>query len=331
LLSLLLLIPSVFFAVAPMLVFLSIVWWLDRYDREPIWLLLLTFLWGAIGGVLFGLVGSMTMLTPFLLPGLSGVNMDAVGAVLVAPLCEEPAKAIFLLIVLWNRCFDNTTDGFVYGAAAGLGFGMTENLLYFNSAAGGDLWSWGTTVVVRTFYSAVMHGLSTSLVGAALGFSRFRSWPALIASGILGLGAAMSVHALWNGLLTLDDAYGFGGMLHTLDLVIFPFEVLLAFCLFQLALFDEHRTLRKELEDEASRGTIPKDHPYILSSWIQRSRSHWVPPGLRKDRYIQASTALALRKRQAAMCPGPSGEFYRDEVYRLRRVLVLLLAPPARA
>ena len=69
-----------------------------------------------------------------------GVDPDTVaamvGPVLVAPLVEEPCKALFLAYVIWNRHFDNMTDGFVYGAAAGLGFGMTENLLYFVSACG---------------------------------------------------------------------------------------------------------------------------------------------------------------------------------------------------
>ena len=26
------------------------IWWLDRYEREPIWLVGLTFLWGGLGG-----------------------------------------------------------------------------------------------------------------------------------------------------------------------------------------------------------------------------------------------------------------------------------------
>ena len=35
---------SVVCAVVPMLVFLATIWWMDRYDREPLWLLGLTFL-----------------------------------------------------------------------------------------------------------------------------------------------------------------------------------------------------------------------------------------------------------------------------------------------
>ena len=50
---------------------------------------------------------------------------------MIAPLIEEPAKALCLLALYRSREFDNATDGFVYGAAAGLGFGMTENFFYF--------------------------------------------------------------------------------------------------------------------------------------------------------------------------------------------------------
>ena len=51
----------------------------------------------------------------------------------LAPLIEEPTKAIILFAIVRSRHFDNTTDGFVYGAAAGLGFAMTENFMYFGS------------------------------------------------------------------------------------------------------------------------------------------------------------------------------------------------------
>ena len=55
---------SLLSAVIPLVAFLGLVWWLDRYDREPIWLVLLTFAWGALGGVLFALLGSSLAMEP---------------------------------------------------------------------------------------------------------------------------------------------------------------------------------------------------------------------------------------------------------------------------
>lgn len=326
LVGLLLLIPSALSATLPMLTFLALIWWLDRYDREPIWLLALTFLWGAIGGVLFGIMGSLTLMSPLPYLPLDAALSDAASTVIIAPLAEEPAKAAFLLVVMWNRNFDNMTDGFVYGAAAGLGFGMTENFMYFTSVAfGGDATAWVQTVIIRTLYSAVMHASASSIVGAALGFARFRGCFTLVLSGAGGLGLAMAVHMLWNGLITLDVLSGGSGKLQTANMIIFPFEVLLLFVVFQLCLFEESHTIHRELADEASRGLIPQHHPAILASWLRRHRRDWVPRGVDHTRYVQATTSLALRKHQARMAPGPQGEFYRDEVYRLRRQVGALL------
>lgn len=324
--GILLLIPSLLCAVLPMVAFLAAVWWMDRYDREPLWLLTLTFLWGAIGGVLFGIAGSLTLMAPLMMVGASAQFSDTASTVIIAPLVEEPAKAAFLLVVLWNRQFDNMTDGFVYGAAAGLGFGMTENFMYFESVAfSGDAWGWVQTVIIRTLYSAVMHASATSIVGASLGFMRFRGCLSLTIGGAVGLLLAMAVHGLWNGLITLDMMWGGTGRIQTANMVLFPFEVLLLFCIFQLCLLEESLTIRRELEEEARNGVLPGDHPRILSSWLLRHRRTWLPDGVDHHRYVQAATSLAMRKKQARMVQGPAAEFYRDEVYRLRRQVRILL------
>ena len=122
-------IASTVCACVPMFCFLAAIWWLDRYDREPIWLLGLTFLWGAIGSIVAAVIGSITVEllvggATAVLGALLALDLEtlraASGPVLVAPLVEEPSKAVILLYVIWNRHFDNMTDGFVYGAAAGL-------------------------------------------------------------------------------------------------------------------------------------------------------------------------------------------------------------------
>lgn len=336
-LSIFLSIASTVCACVPMFLFLVVVWWLDRYDREPVWLLGLTFLWGAIGAVLFAVVGSSIVGAGItgalaLAGSIAGIDpqalVDASGPVVVAPMCEEPAKAVFLVYVIWNRHFDNMTDGFVYGAAAGLGFGMTENLLYFVSASG-DVVSWGQTVVIRTLYSAVMHATASSVVGACLGFARFRGFPALVGGGAVGLAVAMGIHALWNGLIALGEWSGVNTF--SLNLMLFPAEVLMVFLVFQVCLWDESRTIRRELVEEAEAGRIPYEHPAILSSWLRRLFPGWVPAGVDHQLYVQTATSLAMRKAQVRQMGSHAPEFYRDEVDRLRRQVELLLKPAATA
>ena len=313
-------------AAVPMLVFLSLVWWLDRYDREPIWLLGLTFAWGALGAIVLALIGSTLLLLPVaaIAPGVA----DATGAVVIAPLIEEPAKAFILLLIIWNKHFDNMTDGFVYGAAAGLGFGMTENFLYFASAAAtGNPWNWLFTVIIRTMYSAVMHASATSVVGATLGFARFRGCLALGLLAPVGLALGMGIHGLWNGLLTMDSLAHLGGMGFGANLLFFPFEFLFVFGIYQVCLFDESLTIRRELREESAAGLIPTEHAEILGSWWRRNRRSWVPAGVDHHRYVHTATTLALRKWQLAMSRGREEAFYKREVEKLRQQVGALLHP----
>lgn len=312
-------------AAIPMLGFLVLLWWMDRHDREPLWLLLLTFAWGAIGSVMLALAGSTAVMGA--LGSLLGATAaEELSAVLVAPPIEEPTKALILFAVMFSRHFDNASDGFVYGAAAGLGFAMTENFLYFtNYADPGQIVAWVQLVVVRTFYSGVMHACASSTVGAALGWARFRGWiPKLLALPV-GFGAAMGIHALWNGLLTLDELWD-TSIWSTINFALFPLEALTLFGLFQLALWEERAVLRRELADEVSQGLLPLDHARAIASWWRRRRPEWVPRGVPHWPYVRAATTLALRKHQARNASRRTYGFYADEVVRLRREVQGLLA-----
>ncbi|MBA2321627.1 MAG: PrsW family intramembrane metalloprotease [Deltaproteobacteria bacterium] len=305
LIQLALLAASAVCAVAPMVLLLVAVWWLDRYTREPVWIVGLTFLWGGIGAVLLALVFNTGL--DFALGALVGwlderMPTDlswvaaAAGPVVVAPLIEEPAKAIFLLFVLWNRHFDDMADGFLYGAAAGLGFGMTENFLYFAQTSQ-DPGVWMQTVLIRTAYSAVMHATATSIVGAAAAFGWFRERAALVASLAVGIPLAMAIHGLWNGILTAGDLGGFGDQALDVNLILLPLEVLGVLAVWQLCLWEESRTIRRELAEEASGGRLPAGHPERLASWWSRAWvTDWIPPGVDRALYLDTATSLAMRK-----------------------------------
>jgi RsiW-degrading membrane proteinase PrsW (M82 family) len=326
---------SVLCATVPMLAFLFLVWFLDRHDREPIWLFGLTFLWGAIGSILFALIGSSLAMVPLVLAcqlvepltGVPGAIMaDQLSAVLVAPLVEEPMKALILFAVMFSRHFDNATDGFVYGAAAGLGFGMTENFLYFVQVASmGDTFSWLMTVVIRTFFSALMHACATSCVGAMLGFARFRGLGWKIMALPIGFGVAIAIHATWNGLLTVDAFTG-SGLFTLANFVLFPLEFLTLFVVFQFALWDERRTIRRELADEVSNQVMPLGHAQAIAGYFSRSRAGWLDARIPQGAYVKAATTLAIRKHQCRNASQGAYGFYSDEVLRLRKEVQALQA-----
>lgn len=321
---------SVACAVIPLCIMAAALWWLDRHEREPIWVLGLTFLWGAFGATLISLL--LNTSASLALEAAFGAELAGRWTpVVVAPLVEEPAKALFLPLVWMSRHFDNTVDGFVYGAATGLGFAMTENLLYFwqvASLASYDpmqgLQAWAQTVGMRTCYSAVLHASASAMLGAGLGFARFRGPLVRLTAIPAAIAIAMVMHGTFNGLVTLGGE-GIGPeWTWTLNLVLMPLEALAVFLLFQLALLSERRAIARELSREARLGTLPEAHvPYIVSS-LRRSGRGWCPPQVDRRAYVRASIHLGLRLRQATMRPDEG--FHEEDVQRLRRELKSLLA-----
>ena len=310
---------SVFFATVPILAYLFAIWWMDRYDREPVWLLLLTFAWGAIGGILLALIGSFAL--DLSMGAVFGVHSggEAMDTVFVAPVVEEMTKGLFLLLIFARRDFDNTTDGIVYGAAAGLGFAMTENFLYFISAYWqGGAGSWAQTVFLRTLFSGVMHGCSTATLGASLGYIKYAEGRARkFVMPILGLMTAMGLHAFWNGSLVWAGESE-SGVPFAVALIGIPFYVTLLLALTQVSLVYESRTIAAELREEAALGIIPEAHLAILPSFFRRAGNGWLPKGVIKRRYVPLATTLAFRKFQRKRCAASEAQSFDEEITKLR-------------
>jgi len=271
-----------------------------------------------VGAVAITLAGDRLLAEP--LVGLLSIDdPHRFRVVVLAPLLEEPAKALALLLLARTARFESTTDGFVFGAAAGLGFALSENLIYFHGAAdAGDGALLAGVLALRTLYSALMHAVATAAIGAAVGYVKFRNGRRRVLVPLLGLAVAVGVHALWNGLL--EAALGGRLALGLLDLVLFPIEFALLFLLFQLALLDERRIIRRELQEEADLGVLPARHLAFLAAYARRARPDWLPAGMDGRRYIRQATALAFRKHQLQVNAEPG--YYADEITRLRRDLV---------
>ncbi len=202
----LLLLPAVVIAFGVTLFFL---WWVRRIEvnhREPWRVVLTAFILGAVVTVIGGaflesfLLLSLQDFIHTYLPidiGLIGV----LGAIFIAPVAEELMKA--LGIIAMRSHIDEVEDGIVYGAAVGLGFAATENVLYFASAisVGGAIALAGTAII-RSLSSTLLHLGATGLSGYGFGlyYGRCRGkarW------GIYVFGA-MLFHGVFNLLASLQ-------------------------------------------------------------------------------------------------------------------------------
>lgn len=166
----------------------------ERYQPEPWSSVLRAFTWGASGAVLLAVLIELVFapsdaLTPI------GVSSALVSAVIVAPVVEEATKGLGL------RWIDDrhveVEDGLVYGAAVGLGFSATENVVYGISAwLDGGVVGLAATVAVRTFTSSLLHATASALLG--YGVWRRRAGHGGQASILVAYGAAVLLHAVFN-------------------------------------------------------------------------------------------------------------------------------------
>jgi RsiW-degrading membrane proteinase PrsW (M82 family) len=191
---------GLFLAVMPVPFYLAFALWVDRFEPEPPWLLVLAFVWGAAIAVFFSL----------LFNGLhEGIMTEVVGAasasllttVVAAPFVEELTKgAALLLLFFWKRDhFDNVTDGIVYASMVGLGFAMTENVQYYGESFATPYPGPAAVFVLRGMLGPFSHPLFTSMTGIGFGAAResSRSWVKWVAP-LGGLATAMLLHAAWN-------------------------------------------------------------------------------------------------------------------------------------
>ena len=308
-------IASVVAAALPVMAYVVFIWWLDRYEREPFWLVVSTFVYGATVSVGIALDGNQ------LLAALTNSDFADL-AQYIAPIVEEPAKASILFILLLSRNFDNTTDGLVYGAAAGLGFAMTENYLYFRQGyeVGGQQ-VWWQLVVLRSTMTALMHCAASATFGAFIGAFRYHSrrkqW---LVGPLIGYGVSVIIH------------YGFNSsMLRNQGDVGLGLVVVAGFTLFvvtQGVLALEHSQLRRALTKESEAGVLPLLHAQTIPYYLKRKRPEWLEGYEHVDRepYIEAATKLAFRLDQARRpgCPPQVS----GEVEALRATIAEMLAAP---
>lgn len=309
-----LVVASIFAAVIPMSTYLVLIWLIDRYDREPFKLVLKNYLWGALGAIILALIGSYLLSAIFSF-FVDKKELNDISTFFVAPFVEEITKGLFLLITIRNRKFDNLTDGIVYGGAIGLGFGMTENFLYFISYTS-SISDWVTIVTIRTLFSAVMHCVSTATFGAALGFAKFKTGYSKVMIPLLGLFTAMLIHFTWNFSISFESTamLGFLFMIVTIGIFI---------TVFLISVLSERRIIYNELLEEANNGLIPFDHLNILNS-PKRNKFGWVDESIRKL-YIRAATTLAFRKMEFKKSKGSSRIFYMEDIEYYRNFIKNLL------
>jgi RsiW-degrading membrane proteinase PrsW (M82 family) len=151
-------------SLAPVFIIAFYVYYRDKYEREPIWLLLKALIAGCLITV------PVIFIERFLsskMPELSNTGTAFYDAFLVAGFTEELFKYIAFILLIWNnKNFNEKFDGIVYAVFISLGFAGIENILY--------VFQHGEHVgYIRMVISVPAHALFGITMGYYLGLAKF--------------------------------------------------------------------------------------------------------------------------------------------------------------
>ncbi len=199
-------------AILPVPIYVMLLLWIDRYESEPLWMLATAFFWGALIAVFIAMIFNTGIALVAAVATHSEDIGESVGAVISAPIVEESAKALILVILFfWKKDeFDGIVDGIVYAGMVGLGFAMTENILYYGRAVQHGAGVLTFVFILRGMAAPFSHPLFTSMTGIGLGWSR-QSQNSFVkfAMPVLGYMLAILMHATWNGSAAFGGGVGF--------------------------------------------------------------------------------------------------------------------------
>ncbi|MEC7858652.1 MAG: PrsW family glutamic-type intramembrane protease, partial [Bacteroidota bacterium] len=151
-------------SISPGIFIMIVIYNLDSEDQEPLWLLALCFIFGAINlhidvDILEYVFGFINMDNIFLQLG---------GEALTVAITEEMLKFLVVILIIYpNKAFDEPFDGIVYAVFVGMGFATAENLTFVLQG--------NTSVALFRMLSAIpAHFVFAVIMGYYLGIAKSR-------------------------------------------------------------------------------------------------------------------------------------------------------------
>jgi protease PrsW len=260
----------------PMVFYAVVLWSLDRYEKEPLSLLVASFLWGAIPSVILALILQIVLDIPLLaVAGSSQLTYDLLGSSVVAPLTEEGVKALalMLLLLVLHREIDSPVDGLIYGGMIGFGFAAVENVFYLLGAlAEGGVGGAVGLALLRAGVFGLNHAMYTGFtgLGVALALELRSKWLGAL-SIMVGFAFSVGAHALHNALATF---IAYGGLMALLLAVVVDWVGVLALVgVAAAAFFVERRRIRAYATTLLAPAGITQDEIAMLLSTFRRRQA----------------------------------------------------------
>jgi protease PrsW len=151
-------------SLAPVIVIAIYIYIRDKYEREPVTMLLKGLFLGALATFMVIGVGAILHL---LVPQDSSLVSLLYQSFIVAGLNEEFFKFLPFMLFIWkDRNFNENFDGIVYAVFISLGFAGVENIFYVIEGGIG-------TGIVRAFTAVPAHALFGVVMGYFISKAKF--------------------------------------------------------------------------------------------------------------------------------------------------------------
>lgn len=297
-------------------------WWVDRYDREPLPRFVVTVLLAAAAGVLLWRVPQAAWWQGLEIGG-PGFQVDWSGVWTVAALRLSVLLAV-LGVFARRSHLDSPLDGLIFGVAAGAGLAATGLVSVSWVTSGLHLDIWVTAI------SIVSAGCA---VGSGLGWARLGSmwWLQLaqMAAGVAAGGLALLSPPLVAELSERTDG-ALAGWVWAVEVggaLALPLVVVVTFA--WPLIRAERELLERSLTEEAGFGVLPEWLPARAARLRRRADATWWPRRDERRTLNRLLVELAIKKVRLTSLGPDAARVYGLEVGRLRHRLRLLLDPAA--
>lgn len=183
-------------ALAPVVVILIYIYVKDKYEKEPIGLLVKNFLLGAIVSIIITVVLGFAANIIFPVTDEKDIFQQFVKAFFVVALVEEFSKYIIVKYYSQKKTdFNEPFDGIVYAVVVSMGFAALENVLY--------VYQYGVaTGLTRAFTAVPAHATFGILMGYFMGKAKFSD--NRVKYNLLGLLIATLFHGAYDFFLFIN-------------------------------------------------------------------------------------------------------------------------------
>lgn len=186
-------------ALFPVLLVILIIYYMDKYEKEPRRLLIANFLLGAIVSIILTTI--LYIASDFIFTeDENSILSQFIKAFFIVALIEEFSKYVIIRFVAQpNKAFNEPYDGIIYAVMVSMGFAATENIVYVINGGYG-------VALIRAFTAVPAHATFAILMGYLMGKAKFskNSWQL----NLLGLSLAVLFHGAYDFFLFIDFVPG---------------------------------------------------------------------------------------------------------------------------